>query len=89
MINLKDAKKVSVTQLANKNQFLITYYDSGVKYWMFQSYSSLICVYCPSTKELLLNASKWDYSKTTIKHFKMFINEWTCYNYDDKAQFIK
>lgn len=89
MINLTDAKKVSVQQLENKNQFVITYSINGVTYWAFQSYYSLICIYCPSTKEMLLNNSKWDYSKTTLKHLKIFINEWTCYNYENKAQFMK
>ena len=88
MINLKDAKKVHVEQLCNKNQFVITYSCDGVVYWAFQSYYSLICVYCPSTKEILINKSKFDYSKTTSKHFKIFINEWTSYNYESKQQFM-
>ena len=87
MINLKTAKKTHVQQLENKNQFVITYCDNDITYWAFQSYYSLICVYCPSTKEMIVNNNKWDYSKTTLKHLKLFINDFTCYRYENKTQF--
>ena len=89
MINLKDARKVKVYQLANKNQFVIEYSIDGVLVTCFQSYSTLIAIYDRSTTELYLNNDYWDYSKTTLKHFKMFLNEWTIYNYESKQQFIK
>ena len=88
MINLTNAKKTFVSQLENKNQFVIIYYDNNVEYCAFQSYSTLICVYCPSTKEMLINWSMFDYSKTTSKHAKIFINNYTCYNWDNKQEFI-
>ncbi|MBO7731812.1 MAG: hypothetical protein J6S67_04650 [Methanobrevibacter sp.] len=88
MINLKQAKKVFVEQLHNKNQFVITFYNDGI-IWAFQSYRSLIALYSPETKELYINQDKWDYSKTTLKHFKAFVNEYTCYNYETKLDFVK
>ena len=87
MINLKTAQKIHVDQLYNKNQYVITYYDNGVLYWAFQSYQSLIAIYSPTTKEMAINWSKFDYSKTTSKHLKLFINEYTCYKYETLKQF--
>ena len=87
VINLNDAKKVRVYQLANKNQFVIEYYVNGELLTCFQSYYSLIAIYNRTTKELFINNNKWDYSKTTLKHLKMFINEWTPYTYENKQQF--
>lgn len=84
MINeIEKMKKLYVGQLANKNQFII-YYDNGVA---FQSYCSLIAVL--SGQHLFINWNKWDYSKTTLKHLKMFINEYTPYTYENKQQFLK
>lgn len=88
MINLDNAQKTFVNQLENKNQFVITYLDNGVEYWAFQSYRTLIAIYCPTTKEMLINWDMFDYSKTTTKHTKIFINTYTCYTYDNKQQFI-
>ena len=88
----KPYNKVFVSQLANKNQFLIKYTnakDIALTFWAFQSYSTLIAMYNPNTKELLINWSMWDYSKTTLKHLKIFINEYTCYAYENKQQFLK
>ena len=85
---LNNAKKVFVIQLAKKNQFVITYVSNDKEYWAFQSYRTLIAIYCPSTKEMLINWSKFDYSKTTTKHTKLFINTYTCYTYNDKKDFI-
>ena len=89
---LKDFSKVFVRQLANKNQFVIRYTNDkniSLSFWAFQSYTSLIALYNPTTHELLLNNDKWDYSKTTLKHLKMFINEYTEYRYTSKLDFIK
>lgn len=90
MIKLKDLIKLSVEQLMNKNQFVIKYQEpSGIKWVCFQSYTSIIAMYCPSTAQLLISWSKWDYSKTTMKHLKAFINEYTPYSYTTKADFYK
>lgn len=80
--------KVKVEQLANKNQFVITYTKfSGYRVYSFQSYSSLIAVYDYEDNKLYINWRKWDYSKTTLKHLKMFVNEWTSFRYETKQQF--
>lgn len=90
MFKLQDLPKVYVEQLANKNQFVIVYEDNekGIRYHCFQSYQSLIAIYDKTSGNLFINWDKWDYSKTTLKHFKLFVNEWTHYHYETKAQFI-
>lgn len=61
-----------VQQLENKNQFVI-YHASGIYY---QSYNSLIAK-IDRENELTIYEN-WDYSKTTLKHFKIFLmrHEW-------------
>ena len=86
-INLNQLVKVSVSQLENKNQFVIYYKDSEKNYVCFQSYRTLIAIY--SYNKLYINWSYWDYSKTTSKHLKIFINEYTNFKYEDKKQFLK
>ena len=88
-LNKDNLQKVKVEQLANKNQFVITYVDGNKTLLFFQSYRSLVAVYDTEDKTLYVSWQYWDYSKTTSKHFKMFVNEFTPYTYDTKAQFIK
>lgn len=90
MFKLKDLPKVYVEQLANKNQFVIVYEDEPKQQRLhcFQSYSSLIAVYDKMSGDLFINWDKWDYSKTTLKHFKLFVNEWTYYHYETKQQWL-
>ena len=73
-------------QKGNKveNQFLIR--DGEKK--VFQSYNSKIAEYDIETRELKI-FEDWDYSKTTMKYFKQFIENETCYNYGTKANFEK
>lgn len=66
------------------NQFIIE--DDNKR--VFQSYSSKIAEYDLNTRELKV-FSDWDYSKTTLKYFKIFIDEETIYTYGTKAKFIK
>lgn len=61
-----------VIQLENKNQFVI----HNENYYYFQSYESLIATYDIITKELTLYKD-WNYSKTTLKHLYIFINNYT------------
>lgn len=56
-----------VEQLGNKNQFKI-FLRNGVA---FQSYSSLIAIKLNNGEVYV--SDKWDYSATTLKHFKMFL----------------
>ena len=85
--------KVYVEQLANKNQFVIYYKSGSEELVAFQSYSSLIAIYhkgnYPAKRPdiLEINWDKWDYSKTTLKHLKMFINGYTSFKYETKHQF--
>lgn len=91
MIDIEKLKKTHVRQLANKNQFLITYNNVGDPCFSavcFQSYSTLIAIYVSTEKMLYINWSMFDYSKTTLKHLKLFINEYTPFNYESKQQFI-
>jgi hypothetical protein len=78
-------EKVKVEQLYNKNQFVIYYRDNEKGLVAFQSYSSLIAVLKGGM--LYINWDKWDYSKTTLKHLKLFVNEYTPFTYENKAQF--
>ena len=86
-LSLNDLIKVRVVQIANKNQFAIYYKDSKRSIVAFQSYNTLIC-WLEGCK-LFINWSMWDYSKTTSKHLKIFINEYTMFNYENHLQFAK
>ena len=91
-INLRDLIKVKVEQFLHRNQFIITYIgDDGTEYKCFQSYKTLIAVFTttPNHKhELIISWKNWDYSKTTLKHLKYFINRYTGFTYESKQQFI-
>lgn len=52
------------------------------------SYNSKIAIYNENSKSLAIGKN-WDYSQTTLKHFKHFINTYTAYNYETKQQFQK
>lgn len=61
-----------VTQLNNKNQFVINA-DNGDL--IFQSYNSIICK--KSQGKVYLDSYYWNYSKTTSKHRSLFLGETT------------
>ena len=88
MINLKNFIKVRVEQLHNKNQFVIYYNDNERNRHLvaFQSYNTLIAIL--EGEKLYISWQYWDYSKTTIKHLKLFVNEYTPFTYDNKQQFL-
>lgn len=54
----------------------------------FYSYESFIGYYDKQDDTLHLNSSMWDYSNTTRKYFKAFINDFTSFTYDNKAKFV-
>ena len=56
---------------------------------VFQSYKTIIAIYDYETKQLYINWVYWDYSKTTMKHLKIFINKYTYFSYENKQQFLK
>lgn len=64
------------------NQFIIRQGDIIV----FQSYRSQIATYSQDT-QILKVFSDWDYSRTTLKYFKQFVNEETSFTYENKKQF--
>lgn len=73
---------MEVSQFYNKNQFIIT----SDRKTVFQSYNSTIAVI--DEKGLTLGRN-WDYSKTTMKHLYLFLEE-KCYlevwrNIQDKS----
>lgn len=86
-LSLNNLVRVRVVQIANKNQFAIYYKDDKRQLVAFQSYNTLICWL--EGQKLYINYSMWDYSKTTSKHLKIFINEYTMYNYENHLQFAK
>ena len=88
--------KVFVKQLQNKNQFVIWLKDKDNNDIIaFQSYKTLIAVYYAGSYEdkrpdmLEINWSMWDYSKTTLKHLKMFVDEYTSFHFENKHQFAQ
>ena len=65
------------------NQFVINNEDGET---VFQSYASKIATY---KNGVLFIGNKWDYSVTTLKYFKQFVNDFTCFIYETKKQFEK
>ena len=61
----------SVQQFYNKNQFII----NTEKEITFQSYDSIIATINKKTGVLTLGAD-WDYSKTTLKHLYLFLQDY-------------
>lgn len=71
------ALKVDVSNLHNKNQFVIEFkLMLGDEWVCFQSYSSECALYNKTKREFYLNENCW-LSKTTSKHLYIFINEYT------------
>lgn len=69
--------------LENKNNMIILQKDDDLE---FYSYNSLIAIFC--VKKLVLT-KEWNYSQTTLKQLKYFINNYTSYKYESKKQFIE
>lgn len=67
-------KELKVSQLENKNQFLI---ETPTAIY-FQSYDSVCAKFDFKKRTLYLNKD-WDYSHTTRKHLYIFINDY-CYS---------
>lgn len=83
----KDLVKVKVEQFHHANQFVIYYtHKSGLKVVAFQSYDSQVAYYIPSLQIMYVNLDKYDYSRTT-KHFKMFVEERTPFNFQNSKHF--
>lgn len=67
--------KTNMVILENNNTFYLV------------SYKTTVASYNNITKQLNLNAIYWDYSQTTLKQVKYFINNYTCYYYESKKDF--
>lgn len=57
-----------VSQLANKNQFVIEYNN----YTVFQSYNSIMAVYDKEKNSIVIDNDETNFTKTTSKHLYMF-----------------
>lgn len=73
---------MKVEQLENKNQFVI-YSPSGI---IFQSYQSVIAFFDKDTKTLLLGKD-WNYSKTTLKHLYIFLENYCNFKLWDNIKY--
>ena len=62
---------MKVQNFYNKNQFIITGGDAMVT---FQSYDSIIAQI--DKKGTLILGNDWNYSKTTLKHLYLFLNDY-------------
>ena len=54
------------------NQFKIVM-QNGLE--VFQSYETIICIKDPRNNEIYLDANSWDYSNTTSRYRKLYLNE--------------
>ena len=54
------------------NQFKITM-QNGLE--VFQSYETIICIKDPRNNEIYLDKNSWDYSNTTSRYRKLYLNE--------------
>lgn len=66
----------------NERNFTIIEHESNL--YMF-SYNSKIAIYSKAGASLTLGR-KWNYSQTTLKQLKLFMNELTCFKYETKQQ---
>lgn len=57
-------------------------------YFLF-SYNCKIAIYNEKSQSLAISRQYWNYSQTTLKHFKHFMNTYTAYTYETKQQFQK
>lgn len=78
--------KLVVITLA-PNQTIIKAVVDNKYYYIFISYQTIIAVDFISDGILFVNEQYWDYSKTTMKYLKQFVNDYTRYTYETKAQF--
>ena len=84
--------KCKVSNLYNKNQFIIEITSLNKEYLIFQSYKSEIAIYSREKRTLYVNEYYINYSKTTSKHLYIFINEYTpfsVHNLQELKQLIK
>lgn len=72
---------MKVKQFYNKNQFIIEGWENDNEVVYFQSYDTTIAkvthIYTDNGHKILLEVGDaWDYSKTTSKHFYLFLHDY-------------
>lgn len=72
---------MQVKQFYNKNQFLI----EGDNFKQLQSYDSQVA---KIENGLLILGSDWDYSRTTLKHVYLFINDFLNWLNDEQYNLL-
>lgn len=70
--------------LENKNNFTIL--KDNINNIIFFSYNQQIATFDKYNNKLYIN-NLWNYSQTTLKQFKNFINEYTTFLYNNKKDF--
>ena len=70
--------------LENKNNFTIL--KDNINNIIFFSYNQQIATFDKYNNKLYIN-NLWNYSQTTLKQFKNFINEYTTFIYNNKKDF--
>jgi hypothetical protein len=85
---------MKLEQIAN-NQVVITRCTGGeyAYHYEFFSYNSLIAIYkaphCHDDKSELMLSSLYNYSKTTSKYLKIFLNDYCNFYYKDTKELTK
>lgn len=79
--NKRGKKSMQVSQFYNKNQFLI----EGNGFNLLQSYDSQVA---KIEKGLLILGNDWDYSRTTLKHVYLFINDFLNWLNDEQYNLL-
>lgn len=72
--------------IENKNNILIA---KNNNYITFFSYNLKIATFDTTYKILTLYGENWNYSQTTTKQFKYFVNNYTSFIYTVKKDFEK
>lgn len=75
---------MKVQQFYNKNQFVIDWEWKTI----FQSYNSTIAI-IDYEKKVITFWIDYDYSKTTSKHLKLFLNDYLNFYYESKKELEK
>ena len=70
-----------------KNETIIRDKRDENKFYYLFSYNCEIAIYSEISKRLAISQDFWDYSQTTLKHLKHFVNTYTPFNYETKQQF--
>lgn len=70
-----------------KNLTIIKNETYGNKVYYLFSYNCEIAFFNETAQRLAISQEFWDYSQTTLKHLKHFINNYTAFKYETKQQF--